>query len=419
MKKLAASGYSTLACVAVALFVINLTNESSADDWLQWRGPNRADRSAEKDLLQEWPADGPKKKWQFDKAGLGYAGFSIKGDNLYTMGLEVGESFALCLNAETGNKIWRQKIGGEYNNGWGDGPRSTPTIDDDHVYFLNSKGDLNCLTTKDGKIVWAKQLIKMGGKVPKWGYAESPLVDEKHVYCTPGGKDGAVVALDKKSGELVWQSENVTDGAHYSSIISAKINGEQQLIQLFPKRLVGLSAKTGKLLWESEWYGRVAVIPTPIYKDGIVYITSGYGTGSGAYKIGPDNKVEEVFYNKVVKNHHGGTILVDGNIYGHSDKVGFVCQEFKTGEKVWATKKITKGCVAYADGRFYYVQEKDGTVMLLETSKEGVEVKGKFVMEPQTERRKSKGRIWVHPVISDGKMYLRDQEYIFCYDIKK
>ena len=227
------------------------------------------------------------------------------------------------------------------------------------------------------------------------------------------------MALDKKTGKQVWQSSDVKDEAHYSSIITEKINGSQQLIQLMEKRLIGLDAKDGKLLWEAEWYGRVAVIPTPVFHDGVVYITSGYGTGSGAFKIGKDNQVEQVYYNKVIKNHHGGTILVDGLMYGHSDKSGFVCQDFKTGEKVWSNKKISKGCVAFADGRFYFVQEKDGAVKLLDATKEGVEVKGEFVMGPQTKRRSRRGRIWVHPVISDGKMYLRDQEYIYCYDIKK
>ena len=190
----------------VALFVLLLAAafavlQAVADDWPQWRGPERADRSPETGLLQQWSEGGPDRLWLFDKAGLGYAGFAIAGDRVFTMGLEDGAEFALCLNAETGKEIWRKKIGNEFENSWGNGPRSTPTVDGDFIYLLSARGNLCCLKVRNGGIVWKKDLAGFGGRIPEWGYAESPLVDGKTVYCTPGGSQGAIVALNKKERE--------------------------------------------------------------------------------------------------------------------------------------------------------------------------------------------------------------------------
>ncbi len=391
-----------------------------ADDWLQWRGPGRSDRSVESGLLPDWGEKGPKRIWMYDQAGLGYAGFAIADDRLLTMGLDGEMEFALCLNAQTGKEIWRQKIGDVYENAWGDGPRSTPTVDKERVYFMSGRGDLACLNLADGGRQWVVDMQSFGGAIPKWGYAESPLVDGELVYCTPGGSQGAIVALDKNTGEKVWQCQSLDDEAHYSSMIAVNHNGARQVIQLLVSKVVGLNAADGQLLWESEWDGRIAVIPTPIFKDGMVYVTSGYGVGCAALRIGDDNQVEVLYRNQVMKNHHGGVIEVDGHVYGFSDKVGFVCQNFESGEKIWNDKKlVSKGAVSYADGRFYFIQEKDGQVVLMDANPDGLTEKGRFQLSPQTSRRKPKGKIWVHPVIADGKLYLRDQELIYCFDIKQ
>ena len=203
-------------------------------------------------------------------------------------------------------------------------------------------------------------------------------------------------------------------------MIVADHNGSRQLIQLLVSKVVGVDAEDGQLLWESDWNGRVAVIPTPIFKDGIVYVTSGYNAGCSALQIAENNQVKVLYNNRVMKNHHGGVVELDGYIYGYSDRVGFVCQNLQTGEKKWAAdkKKVAKGAVTYADGRFYFVQEFDGQVILIEASTEGFTEAGRFKLKPQTKRRKPRGRIWVHPVISNGRLYLRDQEYIYCFDVK-
>ena len=258
---------------------------------------------------------------------------------------------------------------------------------------------------------------ELGGTVPGWGYTESPLVEGNSLYCTPGGEKGTLASLDKMTGKVNWQSKDFTVKAHYSSIIAADHNGTRQLIQLTERNLVGVDSKNGNVLWKADWNGRTAVIPTPIFHNGYVYATSGYGTGCKLVKIGPGNKVEEIYDNKVMKNHHGGVALVDGHVYGYSDGVGWTCQNFLSGEEVWASEKLGKGAMSVADGMLYCLEEDTGTVVLAEASPKGWNEQGRFKLAPQTQQRSNRGKIWTHPVIADGKLYLRDQELLFCFDV--
>ena len=392
-----------------------------ASDWPQWRGPNRTDISSETGLLKEWPASGPKRVWLYENAGQGYAGISVVGDRLYTLGTRDGQEAVLALNATTGREVWAAKLSPILKNDWGDGPRGTPTVDGDYLYVMSGPGVLACLSVKDGAIVWKQSMTDLGGKVPTWGYTESPLVDGNQVVCTPGGSKGALAAFDKKTGKLLWQSAEFTDEAQYASIIPAEINGTRQYVQLTMKNIVGISAKDGKQLWKEPFPGRTAVIPTPIVKDNHVYVACGYGVGCKLIKINPGNTVTVVYEdNKVMKNHHGGVILVGDHLYGYSDGVGWTCQNFLTGEEVWAERSaLGKGAIGYADGKFYCLDEEKGTVVLIDASPTGWKESGRFTLDPQTKIRASRGKIWVHPVVSHGKLYLRDQDLIYCYDVKK
>ncbi len=388
--------------------------------WPQWRGPNRDDVTLETGLLKEWPAEGPKRLWLNQDAGLGYAGFAIAKGKLFTMGAWDQEEFLICLDANTGKEQWKTPLGGRLANKWGDGPRGTPAVDGDMVYALGGDGTLVCVSFADGKQHWKITMKELGGKTPTWGYTESVLVDGDKVLCTPGGSKGTMAALDKKTGKLVWQTTEWTEGAHYSSIVPTDLNGKRQYIQLVMNTLAGVDAETGKVLWRSPWPpGKTAVIPTPIVKDNFVYITSGYGAGCKLVKVGPDNSVTDVYENKVMKNHHGGVVLVGDYLYGNSDGPGLVCQDFKTGEEVWSSRMMAKGAVSYADGMLYCLEEGSGTLRLVEATPKGWNEKGSFKLEPQTTQRSPQGRIWTHPVICNGKLYLRDQEIILCYDVKK
>lgn len=389
-------------------------------DWPEWRGPNRTDISDETGLLQKWPEEGPKLLWSFEEAGMGYAGVSTDQGKLFTMGARNDRSELICLDTEKGKELWKVDMGGVFVNNWGDGPRSTPTVDGKFVYAMSSKGDLVCVEIKKGKLKWRTSMEKFGGAVPRWGYAESVLVDGDQVIATPGGNKGAIIALNKKTGKLIWQTKSFTDGAQYSSCIKVNHNNVDQYIQLTMKTVVGVNCKTGNILWRTKWPGKMAVIPTPIFQDGHVYISSGYEVGCALFKIGKENKIEEIYYNKNMINHHGGVILYEDHLYGFSDRKGWVCQNFKSGEIVWKEKSRDhgKGAISYADGRFYCFCEKDGTVVLIEASSKGWSEQGRLKFPKFTKKRKPAGKLWMHPVISNGKMYIRDQELLFCYDVK-
>ena len=403
----------------VLALIFTLLARADASDWPQWRGPDRTDVSRETGLLKEWPEGGPKRVWMFENAGLGYSGPAISGGKLFTIGTRDNQEVLLALDAVKGQELWVTPLSGVLKNGWGDGPRGTPTVDGGMVYALSGEGNLVCAQVADGKKVWEKTMKSFGGNKPDWGFTESPLVEGGQVLCTPGGSKGAIVALDKKDGKLLWQSTDFTDGAQYSSIIPANVKGKLQYIQLTMKSIVGLDAKDGKVLWKSPFPGKVAVIPTPIYRDGQVYVTAGYSVGCKSVKIVEGAEPETLYENKVMKNHHGGAILVGDFIYGHSDGGGWVCQNFKTGEQVWTEKKLGKGAIGCADGMLYCLDEGKGTVVLIEASPDGWKEHGRFTLDPQTKIRNPQGRIWTHPVISNGRLYLRDQDLIYCYDVKK
>jgi len=389
-----------------------------ADDWPQWRGPNRDGVSRETGLLQAWPSDGPKRLWLSRDIGIGYSAPVVANGMLFILGTKDDKEQLFAKEVKSGRTLWTAALGGILNNNWGDGPRGAATVDGKLVYALGAKGGLVCSHVSDGKVLWRKDLVEdFGGKAPYWGYSESLLVDGDRVICTPGGQRGTLAALDKKTGEVIWRSGNWTDGAQYASVMPAEFNGKRQLIQLTQKTLAGISINDGSVLWRNAWPGRTAVIPTPILLRDGVYISSGYGVGSRKVSIGVGHKVTEDYSNKNMKNHHGGVLLLDGHLYGYSDGRGWTCQNLESGEVVWDSKKLGKGCVVYADNRLYCLAESSGTITLAAADTRGWKEHGRFKLEPQTELRKPSGRIWTHPVVANGVMYLRDQELLFAFDV--
>lgn len=405
--------HALAACVLVSPAVL-----AQKHSWPQWRGPDRTDVSRETQLLKEWPAGGPRRVWLFRDCGIGYSGPAIVDDRIYIMGSRDDVEQLLCIDAKQGTEIWAVDIGEKLENKWGDGPRGTPSVDQGHVYALGAQGNLICARASDGTVVWKASMIELGGELPNWGYTESPLVDGNRVLCTPGGEQGAVVAFEKRTGAVLWKSVDFQDSAQYASIIAIDHNGKHQYVQLTQQHVVGLDAENGSVLWTSEWPGRTAVIPTPIFSQGKVYVTSGYGVGCKLVSLDANHEVTEVYANKHMKNHHGGVVLVEGHLFGYSDNVGWVCQNFESGEISWRDKEVLgKGCVTYADGMLYCVSEGDGTVCLAKANTEAWQEHGRFVLEPQTELRKPSGKIWTHPVVVNGRLYLRDQELLFCFDV--
>ena len=395
-----------------------------SEDWPSWRGVNRDDISTETGLLKEWPVDGPEKLWTSKDAGLGYSGFSIANGVLFTMGAdgtaEESNEFIIAIKAESGEKIWQTNVGQYLDNGWGGGPRSTPTISGDRLVAIGGKGDVVCLSVDDGKEIWRTSLTELGGTIPSWGYCESALIDGDKVLVTPGGDKGTIACFSLQTGKQLWQSSEIKEQANYASIIAVNHFGKRQYIQLTGQKVFGLDGD-GKLQWQHDFPGRVAVVPTPIYKDGQVYVTAGYGAGCLLLNITADSKVEKIYDNKVMKNHHGGVLLSGDYLYGHSDDNGIICQNFNTGELVWSDKQKndSKGAVVYADGMLYCLSESDGECYLVEATDQGYEEGPRFKMEPQTTQRSPKGQVWTHPVICNGQLYLRDQDVICCYKINE
>lgn len=393
-----------------------------ADDWPQWNGRHRDGQSADTGLLAQWPADGPKLAWKATGFGKGYSTISVVGDRLYTMGDKDGAGWVIAGSADGGKILWSAKVGASGSPGVPGydfpGPRCSPTVDGNLIFALDAWGELICVNAADGKEQWRKSLVKdLGGEPPTWGFSESPLVEGEQVVVTPGGHRGALAAFNKKTGELIWQSKEFTDAAHYSSIVPADIDGVHQYVQLTSASVVGIQAKDGAVLWKASRRGNVAVIPTPLVTGNQIYVTSGYGAGCNLFKVTrTDGKfsADQVFASHVMVNHHGGVVRVGEYIYGYSDGKGLTCQNAATGEALWAEKaKIKKCSVAYADGNLYCREEDSGTVILVEAAPGGFKEKGRL---KQPERSEEKA--WPHPVIANGKLYLRDQDLLLCYDLK-
>jgi outer membrane protein assembly factor BamB len=397
-------------------------------DWPQWQGPDRTNISKETGLLKQWPEGGPKLLWTFKDAGMGYASPSIIGDRLYTMGARDAQDWVFAIDVKTAQQIWATPLGNRFNQDRGDGPRSTPTVAGDLLFALDGQGNLVCVSTEDGKKVWQKNLkTDLGGQMMSgWGYSESPLVDGDLIVCTPGGKDGAIAALDKKTGAIRWRSKGFTDAAGYSSLVVSEAGGVRQYVQLTGKSVVGVAAKDGRVLWRFAKNNPTAAIPTPICFDNFVYVSSGYGAGCALLKVGKDSsaswKADEVYANKNMVNHHGGVVHLGGHFYGYSDGKGWVCQDAKTGEVVWQERsRLPKGSLTCVEGQLYCYSQSDGTTVLVPASAAGWKESGRFKIPRQSDlpRPKSQRRdnIWTHPVVANGKLYLRDQDLLFCYDV--
>jgi outer membrane protein assembly factor BamB len=416
---------------AAAVIAALTLSFARADDWPQWRGPNRDEISKEVGIQKTWPSQGPPVAWTFTDAGIGYSGPAVVGNRLYIAGAtgegEDDKDFVLCIDTGTGKQVWKADFGKGFKNGWGGGPRGNPTVDGDSVYVLGPKGELLCLATADGKQKWSKDFVgDLGGKIMSgWGYSESVLVDGDRVICTPGGSRGTLAALDKTTGKVVWRSTDLTDDAAYSSVIKATVGGVAMYVQQTNKGVVGVNAKTGKLLWKNDCPAyRTAVIPTPVFHDDHVYVSSGYGAGCTLVKLTADGKggvtAKEVYKNKNMINHHGGVVLVGDYIYGFSDGRGWVCQDFKTGENKWEAKgknQLEKGSITCVDGDLLCYGESSGQLVRIKATPEGWKEVARFKLPKETRLSRKQGKIWTHPVVANGKLYLRDLDLLFAFNV--
>jgi len=383
---------------------------AQSTDWPQWRGPNRDGISKETGLLKSWPANGPALLWKAKGAGNGYSSFAVANGKLYTMGLRGDREFVVAFDVATGKELWATQHGGAYRNDRGDGPRGTPTVDGGRLYALGGNGDLSSLDARTGKIFWSKNVLKeFGGSNTRWGISESPLVIGDRVLVNAGGPNASIVALKTSDGSVIWKSQS--DEAGYSSAIPLNVNGSTQVVFFTGARALGLDLKDGKLLWD---YARpsndVANVATPIARANRIFVSSDYGTGGGVIEIKADNKAQEIYFTKEMRNHHSSSVLVGDYLYGFSSAI-LTAMKFDTGEIAWRNRSVGKGSLVYADGHLYCFSE-NGVVGLVEASPVGYKEVGRFRI-PQDSLP-----TWTHPVVSGGRLFLRDQDTIYAFDVK-
>jgi outer membrane protein assembly factor BamB len=382
------------------------------DDWPQWRGPQRDGVSAEKGLLKQWPSGGPRLAWQAAGAGDGYSSFSVSGGRLFTLGAREGTEYVLAFDVASGKRLWNVAHGKRFNNDRGDGPRATPTVDGDRVYAFGTSGDLTVLEAATGKVVWTQNVLsKFGGSNIHWGLSESPLVLSDRVLIQAGGRGASVVALRKTDGSELWRSQSDEPG--YSSAIVHEIGGVREAVFFTAERVMGIAVDDGRLLWSyNRVANRTANIATPIVRGSRVFLSSDYGTGAALLELSAAGKAvsaREVYFTNEMRNHHASSVLIGDYLYGFSSAI-LTAMHFDTGKVAWRDRSVGKGSLVAADDRLYLFSE-NGVVGLAEPNPAGYREHGRF------EIRKGNLPTWSHPVVSGGKLFIRDQDAIYAYDV--
>ena len=397
-----------------------------AGDWPQWRGPQRNGVSQETGLLAEWPKGGPKLRWKVGHIGSGYSTPAVVAERLYLLVNEgLDNEFVRALAVKDGEPVWSTrlgKVGNPKQKPNFPAARSTPTVEADLLYALGSDGDLACLETGTGKGRWQKNLrTDFGGKPGEWAYSESPLIDGDALVCTPGGSEATLVALNRKTGEVIWKSVVPGgDQAAYASAIVVEVGGVRQYVQLLQKGLVGVDSKSGKFLWR---YGKPvsqygANIPTPLASEGYIYSASA-GTGAGVVKLndkGGRVEPEQVYFESKLPTAIGGAVKIGDFLYGTTAQA-LLCTEFATGQVKWEDRALGAASVCYADGRLYFHGE-NGDVVLVEPTPETYREKGRFAPPDQPKHSNEMEKAWAYPVVANGQLYIRDHGTLWCYDVK-
>lgn len=392
------------------VFALLVSPAMAADgDWPGWRGPSRDGKSPDKDLLKQWPEDGPKLLWKVSNIGPGYASVAVSGGTVYTSGDSKKKLVISAIDME-GKLKWQAEAAAAGPAG----SRSTPTIDGNNIYLLAANGVIGCYDAKDGQKKWSHATKEYGGSPGGWAYAESVLIYKNLAIAKPGGKN-CIVALDKSSGETVWTSSGFDAGPEYSSCIVVTFEGQPMIVTGTRQGIVGVDAATGKRLWSNDFSANnTANCPTPAYEDGYVFWSNGYGKGSICLKLKKDGEkvaADEAWKTKDMVCHHGGYIIHEGHVYGNHAN-GWACLDLKTGQKKWSQQAVGKGSICFADGMLYLFSEKDGLAGLATCSPEGLQLKGQVKV-------KGNGPSWAHPVVVGGRLYLRYDTNLYCFDVKR
>ena len=408
--------FVTASIAVVALGVIVLGQAPARFDWPQWQGPDRNGISKETGLLQEWPASGPATVWSATGLGGGYGSIAVAGNRIYAQGLRGSMSLVHALDRATGKYVWSKNLGPGGDNDRGPGPRGTPTIDGDRLYVLTENGLLACLKTEDATVVWQRNILRdFSGRNINWLISESPLVDGDRVIVTPGGRGAGVVALDKMTGATIWTSKELNDEAGYSSAVIVEVGGVRAYTVFTSDAGVGVRASDGKLLWRyANAANGTANITTPLVSGNQVFYTSAYGTGGGLVNLvaqGGEIRATEVYFTRDMQNHHGGVVVVNGTLYGFNNAI-LTAIDFASGRMLWRDRSVGKGAVTYADNRLYMLSENN-VVGLADVSAAAYRETGRFSIPDQGLPS------WSHPVVSGGRLYIRNQGMLAAYNVAR
>jgi outer membrane protein assembly factor BamB len=403
-----------LVAVTVILSLSAVASNRAFDDWPQWRGLKRDGISAERGLLKDWPAGGPPVAWRTAGAGAGYSSFSAAHGRIYTLGARRGTEYLMAYDAATGKKTWEIAHGRQFSNDRGDGPRSTPTVDGDRLYTFGGSGDMSVVDAATGKVFWKTNLLeKFGGSNIQWGLSESPLVLSDRILVSPGGRGTSIVALSKTDGSVIWKS--LSDEPGYSSAVLHEAGGVREAIYFTAERALGIDVETGKLLWSYDQVAnRTANIATPIVRGNFVFLSSGYSTGAALLELTPGSKsvaARQVYFTRDMRNHHATSVLIGDYLYGFSDAI-LTAMKFDSGQVAWRDRSVGKGSVVFADDRLYLYSEQ-GVVGLAEANPVGYREHGRFQITAGS------APTWSHPIVSNGKLFIRDQDNIYAFDVRQ
>jgi outer membrane protein assembly factor BamB len=410
--------------VFTALFLLCIP--ALAADWATWLGPKRDGRSTETGLLTSWPAEGPKVAWKVKGLGEGYSSMAVAGNRIFTQGQEGEQQFVVALNVADGKQVWKTPNGKAYRSEQGGGPRGMPTVDGDRLYALASDGTLVCLDTETGRRIWGLNYVeKFGSTLPRWGFSEQPLVDGDRVIINPGGKGAGIVTLNKVTGAVVWQTQD--DLTHYSSVLPLDFGGLHIYTVITASAAIGVDAKDGSLLWRyDKMANRIANIATPVYSDGYVFYSTDYNTGCALLKLASEGgkvTATEVYLSRDMQNHYTTSIKVGDYLYGFSgNQPGvLVAMEMKTGKVAWKDRSVDKGNCIFAEN-LLYCQGESGKIGLIEPSPAVYKEISRFAFQPAEQSGPfwaPSGHMWTVPSIANGRLYLREQDNLFAYDIKR
>ncbi len=401
-------------------FVGILVLAQQKGEWPCFHGIDRTNKSKETGLLEKWPENGPEQLWTVSGLGKGYSSMSIAGGYLYTAGMIEKQTYVFAFDL-SGKQVWKKQNGTSWQTTMSHaraytGSRSTPTFNDGIVYHLSDLGRLAALNSQTGDEIWVLELRQeFDAEIPEYGYSESVFIEGERLYCNPAGNKGFMICLNKKSGDLIWANTEIPGSVGFSSPVIGEFAGFRQLINLSSNCIYGVDTKTGSLLWSVEYENqRSNNCPDPIYHDGYVFASSGYGKGSILIKLTSSGNTiipETVWHTDLMDNLHGGVILHDGYLYGSgNNERGWFCLDFKTGKQMWR-ERSGMGSLIYADGMFYCLGER-GMMNLVKATPEKYEAVCSFQVPSGGE-----GMFWAHPVVCGGRIYVRHEDKLFAYDI--